>query len=115
MSHVQYLDDLVKEYLLFRGFTHTLRTLDNEIKIDKDKGFRVSCDYKNGIIGETRKTNLCEVTVKDVKEKLVSVNTHTHHFRHTHSPSQTHTLTTSNTHSPPQTHTHHGRDCWVAQ
>ncbi|MPC13277.1 WD repeat-containing protein 91 [Portunus trituberculatus] len=41
MSHIQYLDDLVKEYLLFRGFTHTLRTLDNEIKIDKDKGFRV--------------------------------------------------------------------------
>lgn len=42
MSHLQYLDELVKEYLLFRGFTHTLRTLDNELKIDKDKGFRVS-------------------------------------------------------------------------
>lgn len=42
MSHLQYLDELVKEYLLFRGFSHTLRSLDNELKIDKDKGFRVS-------------------------------------------------------------------------
>ncbi|XP_037777901.1 WD repeat-containing protein 91-like isoform X4 [Penaeus monodon] len=41
MSHVQYLDELVKEYLLFRGFSQTLRSLDNELKIDKDKGFRV--------------------------------------------------------------------------
>ncbi|KAK4288121.1 hypothetical protein Pmani_038837 [Petrolisthes manimaculis] len=41
MSHLQYLDELVKEYLLFRGFSHTLRSLDNELKIDKDKGFRV--------------------------------------------------------------------------
>ncbi|KAG7176280.1 WD repeat-containing protein 91-like isoform X1 [Homarus americanus] len=41
MSHIQYLDELVKEYLLFRGFSHTLRSLDNELKIDKDKGFRV--------------------------------------------------------------------------
>lgn len=29
------------EYLLFRGFTHTLRQLDAEIKADKEKGFRV--------------------------------------------------------------------------
>lgn len=42
MSHIQYLDELVKEYLLFRGFSQTLRSLDNELKIDKDKGFRVS-------------------------------------------------------------------------
>ncbi|CAL4113265.1 unnamed protein product, partial [Meganyctiphanes norvegica] len=41
MSHLQYLDELVKEYLLFRGFSQTLRSLDNELKIDKDKGFRV--------------------------------------------------------------------------
>uniref|UniRef100_A0A8D0MN55 WD repeat-containing protein 91 n=1 Tax=Sus scrofa TaxID=9823 RepID=A0A8D0MN55_PIG len=31
----------VREYLLFRGFTHTLRQLDAEIKADKEKGFRV--------------------------------------------------------------------------
>ncbi|KAL5021151.1 hypothetical protein ScPMuIL_000306 [Solemya velum] len=35
------VDELVKDYLLFRGFTATLRTLDVEIKNDKDKGFRV--------------------------------------------------------------------------
>lgn len=34
-------DELVREYLLFRGFTHTLRQLDAEIKADKEKGFRV--------------------------------------------------------------------------
>jgi hypothetical protein len=42
MSHVQYIDELVREYLLFRGFTLTLKSFDNELKIDKDKGFRVS-------------------------------------------------------------------------
>lgn len=42
MSHVQYMDELVREYLLFRGFTATLKSFDNELKIDKDKGFRVS-------------------------------------------------------------------------
>lgn len=41
MSHVQYIDELVREYLLFRGFTVTLKSFDNELKIDKDKGFRV--------------------------------------------------------------------------
>ena len=35
------LDDLVKDYLLFRGFTATTKALDHEIKHDKDKGLRV--------------------------------------------------------------------------
>lgn len=39
---VERTDELVREYLLFRGFTHTLRQLDAEIKADKEKGFRVS-------------------------------------------------------------------------
>ena len=47
MSHIQYLDELVKDYLLFRGLSQTLRTLDNELKLDKDKGFRVSLFYWN--------------------------------------------------------------------
>ncbi|XP_038608413.1 WD repeat-containing protein 91 [Tachyglossus aculeatus] len=34
-------DELVREYLLFRGFTQTLRQLDAELKADRDKGFRV--------------------------------------------------------------------------
>ncbi|KAF7996912.1 hypothetical protein HCN44_002558 [Aphidius gifuensis] len=41
MSHVQYVDELVKEYLLFRGFSQTLKIFDNEIKSEKEKGFRV--------------------------------------------------------------------------
>ncbi|XP_034528520.1 WD repeat-containing protein 91 isoform X4 [Ailuropoda melanoleuca] len=38
---VERTDEMVREYLLFRGFTHTLRQLDAEIKADKEKGFRV--------------------------------------------------------------------------
>lgn len=41
MSHIQYVDELVREYLLFRGFSNTLKSYDNELKHDKDRGFRV--------------------------------------------------------------------------
>ena len=42
MSCIQQMDELVKEYLLFRGFTGTLKALDVDLKSDKDKAFRVS-------------------------------------------------------------------------
>lgn len=41
MSHIQYVDELVKEYLLFRGFSQTLKAFDNDLKAEKEKGFRV--------------------------------------------------------------------------
>ncbi|XP_076461207.1 WD repeat-containing protein 91-like [Babylonia areolata] len=34
------LDELVKDYLLFRGFTATAKALDHEVKYDKDRGLR---------------------------------------------------------------------------
>ncbi|XP_072518426.1 WD repeat-containing protein 91 [Salminus brasiliensis] len=40
-SAVERTDDLVKEYLIYRGFTSALKHLDSEIKADKEKGFRV--------------------------------------------------------------------------
>ncbi|XP_061119113.1 WD repeat-containing protein 91 [Conger conger] len=40
-SAVERMDELVKEYLTYRGFTSTLKNLDTEIKTDKEKGFRV--------------------------------------------------------------------------
>ena len=40
MSPVQFLDDLIREYLIFRGFVHTLKAFDAEIKAEKDKGLR---------------------------------------------------------------------------
>ncbi|XP_005100741.1 WD repeat-containing protein 91 [Aplysia californica] len=40
-SSCEKLDQLVKDYLLFRGFSATLKTLDQELKTDKDKGLRV--------------------------------------------------------------------------
>lgn len=43
---VERTDDLVREYLIYRGFNSTLKHLDSEIKADKEKGFRVSlCVY----------------------------------------------------------------------
>lgn len=41
MAHIQYVDSLIREYMLFRGFSSTLKTFDTELKSDKDKGFRV--------------------------------------------------------------------------
>ncbi|XP_063239481.1 WD repeat-containing protein 91 [Bacillus rossius redtenbacheri] len=41
MSHIQYMDELIREYLLFRGFGGTLKAFDSDLKTDKDKGFRV--------------------------------------------------------------------------
>ena len=38
------LDETIKEYLLYRGFTLTLKHFEQEKKDDKDKGFRV-CMY----------------------------------------------------------------------
>ena len=36
------LDDAIKEYLVYRGFTNTLKQFESEKKDDKDKNFRVS-------------------------------------------------------------------------
>lgn len=40
-SAVERTDEHVREYLIYRGFTGTLKHLDSEIKADKEKGFRV--------------------------------------------------------------------------
>lgn len=41
-SAVGALDEAIKEYLLYRGFTQTLKYFELERRDDKDKGFRVS-------------------------------------------------------------------------
>ncbi|XP_054258850.1 WD repeat-containing protein 91 [Macrosteles quadrilineatus] len=41
MSQIQYVDELIREYLLYRGFSGTLKMFDSELKMDKEKGFRV--------------------------------------------------------------------------
>ena len=35
------LDDAIREYLVFRGFTNTLKQFESEKRDDKDKNFRV--------------------------------------------------------------------------
>ncbi|XP_052868737.1 WD repeat-containing protein 91 [Anopheles cruzii] len=41
MAHIQYMDSLIREYILFRGFSNTLKVFESELKGDKDKSFRV--------------------------------------------------------------------------
>lgn len=41
MAHIQYMDELIKEYLLFRGFGSTIKSFDLDLKVDKEKSFRV--------------------------------------------------------------------------
>lgn len=36
------IDELVKDYLLFRGLTQTQKAFDSELKNDKEKGLRVT-------------------------------------------------------------------------
>ena len=36
------VDELVKDYLIYRGLTTTYRTFEAELKNDKEKGLRVS-------------------------------------------------------------------------
>ena len=40
---VPMLDDIIKEYLVFRGFSSTLKSFESDLKVDKDKSFRVGC------------------------------------------------------------------------
>lgn len=35
------VDELVREYLLYKGFVQTLKTFDQERRDDKDKGLKV--------------------------------------------------------------------------
>lgn len=35
------MDELIREYLLFRGFGSTIKSFDSELKVDKEKSFRV--------------------------------------------------------------------------
>lgn len=41
VENVAFADELVKEYLLFRGFTQTYKTFNLEKKHDKTRGFQV--------------------------------------------------------------------------
>ncbi|KAJ1971830.1 hypothetical protein H4R35_005028 [Dimargaris xerosporica] len=40
MESVPYVDELIREYLVFRGFTTTLKAFETDTKLDKDKGFQ---------------------------------------------------------------------------
>lgn len=41
MAHAQFLEEAIKEYLLFRGFGATLKAFDADLRSDKEKSFRV--------------------------------------------------------------------------
>lgn len=46
MDAIPYVDSLIKEYLLFRGFTGSLRALNRDISSDRGHGFQADhlCD-----------------------------------------------------------------------
>ncbi|KAJ2903006.1 protein disulfide-isomerase precursor, partial [Coemansia aciculifera] len=39
IESIEHIDDLIREYLLFRGFKDTLKALEEDLKGDHDKGF----------------------------------------------------------------------------
>lgn len=41
MAHVQYMDELIKEYLQYRGFNTTLKAFEIDLRNDKERAFRV--------------------------------------------------------------------------
>ncbi|KAK6925917.1 hypothetical protein RJ641_007636, partial [Dillenia turbinata] len=41
MENIQYADELVREFLVFRGFTKTLQAFEAELSTDVGKGFQV--------------------------------------------------------------------------
>ena len=41
-STTEMLDSLISDYLSRRGFNNTLKSFENELKLDKEKGFKVS-------------------------------------------------------------------------
>lgn len=41
MAHVQFMDELLKEYLHYRGFHTTLKAFEIDLKNDKERAFRV--------------------------------------------------------------------------
>ncbi len=41
MNALGAIDELVKEYLAFRGFSNALRAFEGDVKADRDKGFHV--------------------------------------------------------------------------
>ena len=47
MENVAYADDLVKEYLIFRGFSQTFKNFTLEKRHDKTKGFQVRQKYRS--------------------------------------------------------------------
>lgn len=40
ITSISYMDDLIKEYLIFRGFNSTFKSFEHEIKQDKDRCFK---------------------------------------------------------------------------
>ena len=52
-SAVERTEEHLREYLTYRGFTSTLKTLDAEVKADKEKGFRVCISVADLIIRAT--------------------------------------------------------------
>ena len=72
MSCIQQMDELVKEYLLYRGFNGAVRALDVDLKSDKDKAFRVHLKNKFKISLEKLFTFLNPFQPDKIVEQFIS-------------------------------------------
>ena len=59
------IDSMIKEYLLFRGFTSTLKAFEGEIKADKDKSFRVLLRFMHAFF-------VCSFFLTSTRTRLLS-------------------------------------------
>ena len=50
MAAVGRTDEMIRDYLLFRGFTSTLKAFDTDLKNEREKGFRGK-KYLRGFCG----------------------------------------------------------------
>lgn len=55
MASTKRLDDCVKEFMLHRGLCTSVKAVENELKTEKDKSFRVirHCYETRGVAGRS--------------------------------------------------------------
>ena len=64
MDAIPYVDSLVKEYLLFRGFTSTLSVFNQDLRTDRGRGFQADQLCKlvfRQLLPQSEATELMEV------------------------------------------------------
>ncbi|KAF5731210.1 Transducin/WD40 repeat-like superfamily protein isoform 1 [Tripterygium wilfordii] len=67
MENMQYADELVREFLVVRGFTNTLEVFETDLGTDIGKSFQISSEKKT--------VNLLKKDVEQLNQKLLQLQT----------------------------------------